>query len=129
MRQREKFEKLFQNRCERKCHLQFNEEYLRRVRWDMQELSKDQLEMAVMGQFMFTTSDNDREIITNYHTVTITAIVTAHAQNHVLTIESKWLTTYHCVWEQSFLHLKSFLRVSKVMKKFCHTLYQNLSHC
>ena len=26
----------------------------------MQELSKDQLKMAVMGQFMFATSDNDR---------------------------------------------------------------------
>lgn len=62
VREREEFERLFQNGCcERKCHLQFSEEYLRRVRWDMQELSKDQLEMAVMGQFMFATSDSDRE--------------------------------------------------------------------
>ena len=54
VREREEFERLFQNGCcERKCHLQFSEEYLRRVRWDMQELSKDQLEMAVMGQFIF----------------------------------------------------------------------------
>ena len=62
VREREEFERLFQNGCcERKCHLQFSEEYLRRVRWDMQELSKDQLEMTVMGQFMFATSDSDRE--------------------------------------------------------------------
>ena len=55
--------------------------------------------------------------VTVDRTAIITAIVTAHARNHVLTIELKWLTTYHCLWEQSFLLLKSFLRVSKVMKK------------
>ena len=60
VREREEFERLLQNGCCER-HLQFSEEYLRRVRWDMQELSKDQLEMAVMGQFMLATSDNDRE--------------------------------------------------------------------
>ena len=60
VREREEFEILFQNGCcERKCHVQFSEEYLRRVRWDMQELSKDQLEMAVMGQFIFATSGKE----------------------------------------------------------------------
>ena len=64
----------------------------------------------VGSDYFYGTVNVDRTAI-------VTAIVTAHARNHVLTIESKWLTTYHCVWEQSFLLLKSFLRVSKVMKK------------
>ena len=40
----------------KKCYLQFEKDDLMRVCWDLQELTKDQLEMTILGHLMSTTS-------------------------------------------------------------------------
>ena len=34
------------------CHLQFDERYLKSVRWEMAELSKEVLDMVIMSEVM-----------------------------------------------------------------------------
>ena len=52
-RERVEFEEFVRKGCcEGKCHLQFDEGYLRSVRWEMAELSKEELDMVIMSELM-----------------------------------------------------------------------------
>ena len=57
LREREEIEALYSRGCcAKKCYLQFEKDDLMRVRWNLQELTKDQLEMTILGNLMSTTS-------------------------------------------------------------------------
>ena len=45
--------------CESKCHLQFDERYLRSVRWEMAELSKEELDMVIMSELMVCSGTDE----------------------------------------------------------------------
>uniref|UniRef100_A0A1X7UES0 Uncharacterized protein n=1 Tax=Amphimedon queenslandica TaxID=400682 RepID=A0A1X7UES0_AMPQE len=57
LREREEIEARYSSGCcAKKCHTQFEKDDLMRVRWDLQELTKDQLEMTIPGHQMSSTS-------------------------------------------------------------------------
>ena len=59
-RERVEFEEFVRKGCcESKRHLQFDERYLRSVRWEMAELSKEDLDMVIMSELM-VCSENDK---------------------------------------------------------------------
>uniref|UniRef100_A0A1X7V552 Uncharacterized protein n=1 Tax=Amphimedon queenslandica TaxID=400682 RepID=A0A1X7V552_AMPQE len=57
LREREEIEALYSSGCcAKKCHTQVEKDDLMTVRWDLQELTKDQLETTVLGHMMSSTS-------------------------------------------------------------------------
>uniref|UniRef100_A0A1X7THQ3 Uncharacterized protein n=1 Tax=Amphimedon queenslandica TaxID=400682 RepID=A0A1X7THQ3_AMPQE len=57
LREREEIEALYSSGCcAKKCHTQFEKDDLMRVHWDLYELTKDQLEMTILGHLMSSTS-------------------------------------------------------------------------
>ena len=58
-RERVEFEEFVRKGCcESKCHLQFDERYLRSARWEMAELSKE-LDMVIMSQLMVCSGTDE----------------------------------------------------------------------
>ena len=59
-RERVEFEEFVRKGCcEGKCHLQFDEGYLRSVRWEMAELSKEELDMVIMSELMVCSGTDE----------------------------------------------------------------------
>ena len=59
-RERVEFEEFVRKGCcESKCHLQFDERYLRSVRWEMAELSKEELDMVIMSELMVCSGTDE----------------------------------------------------------------------
>ena len=59
-RERVEFEEFVRKGCcEGKCHLQFDEGYLRSVRWEMAELTKEELDMVIMSQLMVCSGTDE----------------------------------------------------------------------
>uniref|UniRef100_A0A1X7UT07 Uncharacterized protein n=1 Tax=Amphimedon queenslandica TaxID=400682 RepID=A0A1X7UT07_AMPQE len=57
LRERQKIEALYcSGCCAKKCHMQFEKDDLMRVCWDLQDLTKDQLEMTILEHLMSSTS-------------------------------------------------------------------------
>ena len=57
-RERVEFEEFVRKGCcESKCHLQFDERYLS-VRWDMAELSKEELDMVIVTDYTLARQDS-----------------------------------------------------------------------
>ena len=59
-RERVEFEEFVRKGCcEGKCQLQFDEGYLRSVRWEMAELSKEELDMVIMSELMVCSGTDE----------------------------------------------------------------------
>uniref|UniRef100_A0A1X7SSF6 Uncharacterized protein n=1 Tax=Amphimedon queenslandica TaxID=400682 RepID=A0A1X7SSF6_AMPQE len=57
LREREEIEALYSSGCcAKKCHTQVEKDDLMTMCWDLQELTKDQLETTVLGHMMSLTS-------------------------------------------------------------------------
>ena len=58
--ERVEFEEFARKGCfEGKCHLQFDEGYLRSVRWEMAELTKEEFDMVIMSQLMVCSGTDE----------------------------------------------------------------------
>ena len=59
-RERVEFEEFVRKGCcEGKCHLQFDEGYMRSVRWEMAELSKEELDMVIMSELIVCSGTDE----------------------------------------------------------------------
>ena len=58
-RERVEFEQFRKGCCEGKCHLQFDEGYLRSMRWEMAELLKEELDMFIISELMVCSGTDE----------------------------------------------------------------------